>query len=564
MNFNTLIYILIFLCSLVNYGQNYPKDDFETPLKIPIIFAGTFGELRSHHFHSGVDIKTQQKEGFPVYAPADGYVYRIKVKQYGYGKALYVRHYNGYSTVYGHLSRYNDTIQAYVKSVQYKKKSYSFNEYLKADKFPIKKGEIIAYTGDTGGTGGPHLHYEVRDSKTEKVINPMHFGITTPDTKTPVIQRLMVYPLTQNAQINGLSNQQVLPLNQTEIGVYTTNPITANGLIGFGVSAYDSQDLATNRNGIYSLEMKVNGHRVYYHDLETFSFAETKYLNLLIDYETYKVDKIRYQKTHKVENNKLSIYKDLVNDGKIMVEPQKDYTIEIIVKDFHQNTSVVSIPVKGIEGTPILIEKDTTAYKINYQKFAKFEQNNVSVAFPKHTFYKDVYLDFKVAHDTVYVHKPILPLDKQYTLTFDTAHLSDFQKEKSYIADVSNPKYPYYVSTVKKPNKMFTTLNNLGTFTLKYDENPPTVRAINFKEGQWISANKTLKVKIEDKESGIKDYRATLDNQWILMEYNHKKGILTYDFSDKSLVDSKHTFKIEVSDNVGNTATLSVNFFKKD
>ncbi len=557
-----LKYILAFLCPFMVFSQKYPKDYFESPLKIPIIFAGTFGELRSNHFHAGIDIKTQQKEGIPIYAPADGYVYRIKVKQYGYGKALYIKHPNGYSSVYGHLSKFNDSIQKFVKSIQYKKQSYSLNKYLKPNKFPIKKGEIIGYTGDTGSSGGPHLHYEIRDSKTENIINPMYFGVTTPDTKLPVINRLMAFPLDKNSRVNDIVKPNVLPLKKIEEGIYRVDRITASGYIGFGVNVYDRQDLAPNKNGIYSLEMKVNGGRVYYHDLETFSFAESKYLNLLIDYELYKINKIKYQKTHKVKNNKLSIYEDLVDNGRIYVQPNMNYNVEIIVKDFHQNTSVVTIPIRGVESTPIFEEKDTTAYKVVRNQFAKFKQENVTIAFPKNTFYQDVFLDFKVSNDTAYVHKPIIPLDRKYTLTFDTSHLSDFQKNKSYIANVTNLKYPYYVSGVKKVGKIYTTTKSLGTYTLKYDEIPPKISLVNFKENRSVSANKTLKVKIEDEDSGIKDYRATIDNQWVLMEHNHKKGILTYDFSDRPLVGSKHIFKIEVSDNVGNTKELSVTFFK--
>ncbi len=560
-----LKYILFFFCSISVFSQKkYPKNYFDSPLKIPIVFAGTFGELRSNHFHSGIDIKTQQKEGFPIYAPADGYVSRIKVKQFGYGKALYINHPNGYTTVYAHLSKFNDVIQKYVKSQQYKYKKYEFNKYLKANKFKIKRGDIIGYTGDTGSSGAPHLHYEFRDTKSQKVINPMFFGVTTKDTKSPVINRLSVFPLDAQSRVNNSNLKMLIPLKKVGKGHYKVDRITANGYIGFGINAFDQQNLAQNKNGIYSLEMKVNGQRVYFHNLEKFSFAESKYINLLIDYEYYGLNRIKLQKTNKVENNKLSIYKDLVDDGKVYVEPNMNYNIEIIAKDFHNNTSSVVIPVKGVSDTAIFEEKDTTAYKISKNLFSKFKKENVTIAFPKKTVYKDEFINFEVKNDTAYVHKPIIPLDRKYTLTFDISHLSDFQKNKVYIANVTNSKYPYYVFGKKKEHKIYTTTKALGTYTLKFDEKAPEISSVNFKNKQWISQLKTLKIKIKDEESGIKDYFATIDGKWILMEYNHKKGILTYNFSDNKLVGSKHIFKIEVSDKVGNTKEFTATFFRKN
>ncbi len=560
-----LKYIFIFLCSISVFSQKkYPKKYFDSPLKIPIIFAGTFGELRSNHFHSGVDIKTQQKEGLPIYAPADGYVSRIKVKQFGYGKALYINHPNGYTTVYAHLSKFNDSIQKYVKSIQYKNKKYEFNKYLKPNKLRIKRGDIIGYTGDTGSSGAPHLHYEFRDSKTQKIINPLCFGVTTKDTKSPVIRKLMVFPLDNQSQVNNTSLKMLVPFKKVGKGRYKTDRIKANGYIGFGVNVFDRQDSAQNKNGIYSLEMKVNGQRVYYHDLETFSFSESKYINLLIDYEYYGVNRVKFQKTNKVENNELSIYKDLIDNGKVYVEPKMNYNIEIIAKDFNKNTSSVIIPVKGVENSSIFKEKDTTNYKIRRDLFSKFKKENVTIAFPKKTVYKDEYINFEVSNDTAYVHKPIIPLDRKYTLTFDISHLSDFQKSKVYIANVTNRKYPYYVYGKKKENKIYTTAKSLGTYALKIDDKAPEIKPINFKDKGWISQLKVLKVKIEDKESGIKDYRATIDGKWVLMEYNHKKDILTYDLSDNNFVGNKHIFKIEVSDKVGNTKEFSSTFFRKN
>ena len=547
-----------------NAQNQYPTNYFSSPLKIPVILSGTFGELRSNHFHSGIDIKTQGIQGLPIYAPADGYISRIKVAQYGFGKALYINHPNGYTTVYAHLKKYEKSIQQYVKSIQYQKERYQTgNIFPKEAMFPIKKGQIIGYTGNSGSSGGPHLHYEIRNTKTEKIINPMLFGLVPADDKAPTITNMMAYPLSDDARINNSALQTSLSFKKNNDGTYTSEKITASGTIGFGIRVFDRLNNALNKNGIYSLEMKVNGSTVYYHDVETFSFAESKYINLLIDYKHYKKYKTRLQKTHKVNANKLSLYDNLINNGFIKIEDNASYQIEIIAKDFKKNTATIKIPVRGVQSNLVFKQKDTTNYKIIASNFSKFNQKNVTVAFPKNTFYNDCFIDFKVDNGVATIHNPTIPLDKRYTLTFQTSHLNETQKQQVYIANINNTKYPRYTTTKKKLNKVYTTTKLLGKYALRFDTKKPTIQLYNFKDKQWISKNNTLKVKIKDIGSGIKNYYATLDNSWILMEHNHKNGILTYDFSDKKLIGSKHTFKIIVTDNVGNSTTITRTFFKK-
>ncbi|WP_299060559.1 M23 family metallopeptidase [uncultured Polaribacter sp.] len=559
-------WLFLFFSTFSIFSQEkYPQDYFRSPLNIPTILSGTFGELRSNHFHSGIDIKTQGKEGLNIYAAADGYVSRIKVAQFGFGKAIYINHPNGFTTVYAHLSKYADEIEKYIKKVQYQKENYQTgNLFFKKDKFPVSKGDIIAFSGDSGSSGAPHLHYEIRNTKTEHIINPLLFGLKVDDTTPPIIQALKVYALENDSRVNNQNKSFILPLKKDGKTAYSTNQITASGNIGFGIKTIDLLDKATNNNGIYSLEMQVNGKPIYYHDVETFSFDESKYINLHIDYPHYKKYRKKYQKTYKERANKLSTYKNLVNSGKINIENGFNYTISIIVKDFKGNTSSLKIPVLGKKSNPIFSSpKDTTAYKIIAQNFHRFKKRNVTIAFPKNTFYDDLFLDFKVDKGVAKIHNPTIPLDKSFTLTFNVSKYSETEKKQLYIANLANSKYPRYQYTRKKDSIFYTTTKILGNYSLVSDTQKPKVNVLYFKNNQWITKRNTIKVKISDIGSGIKDYRATIDGEWVLMEYNHKKGILTYNFSDKKLVGSKHIFKIVVSDNVGNTNTLSTTFFKK-
>ena len=560
------IIFLFFLASITSFAQNnYPSDYFRSPLDIPLRLAGTFGELRNNHFHAGIDIKTNRRTGLPVYATADGYISRIKVAIWGYGKVIYINHSNGFTTVYAHLNKFGNGIQEYVKSIQYEKKSYETgNIFLKENQIKVTKGQIIGYSGRTGGFVEPHLHYEIRNTKTEKIINPLLLGIKIQDSIAPKIKKLIAYPMDSDSRINRSLKNQSLSIKKDSLNNYIANRLSASGKIGFGVNVYDLLGKELNKNGIYSLEMKINGIRHYYHDVETFSFSESKFINLLIDYEYYSKYKSRIQKTFREKENKLSIYKDLIEEGGITINEGLNYQVEIIAKDFIGNSSSLKIPVVGLKSESILNqERDTTAYKIVKKEFQKFSKNGVTIAFPKNTFYKDLFLNFSVNDRIATIHKPIIPLDKKFTITFDSIMYKKSEVNHIYIANMNNKKYPYYMDTRKKSDKLFTTTKTLGKYGLLIDNQIPKIYNSNFKDNDWMSRLRYLTIKISDSQSGIKSYEASIDNEWILMEYDVKKKRLSYDFRDKKLVGSKHIFKLVVSDNVGNTNTYKSSFYRK-
>lgn len=545
--------------------EDYPTNYFRSPLDIPLSVSGTFGELRSNHFHAGIDLKTNRRTGLPVYATAEGYVSRIKVSVWGYGKVIYIKHPNGYSTVYAHLSKFGKGIEDYVKRIQYSKKSYETgNIYPKEGEILVEKGQVIGYSGRTGGFVAPHLHYEIRDKQNKSIINPLLFGLKVKDSIAPTIKKLMAYPIGSNSRINRTNKNQILPLRKEANNEYITNRISAFGKISFGVNVFDRLGKELNKNGVYSIEMYVNGKRHYYHKLETFSFAESKYINLLIDYNHYAKHKSKIQKTFKEESNKLSIYKGLVDDGVIEIKEGMNYLVKVVIKDFKGNTSSIKIPIVGMKSNSIIQSQiDTTNYKINKSQFHKFTQNGISIAFPKNTFYKDVYLDFTTNGTLANIHKPTLPLDKSFTITFDSTLYSKSDVDHIYIANINNEKYPSYQKTRKKEDKIFTTTKTLGKYTLLIDNQLPKIYSCNFKNNDWISNYRYLTIKISDSQSGIKSYDGFIDDQWILMEYDVKLKKLTYDFNDKKLVGSKHIFKLVVSDNVGNTNIYESTFYRK-
>jgi murein DD-endopeptidase MepM/ murein hydrolase activator NlpD len=564
--------VLLLLCSnILVFGQasitmqnTYPTNYFGSPLEIPLILSGTFGELRPNHFHAGLDIKTQQREGLNVLASADGYISRIRIAHWGYGKAIYITHPNGYTTVYGHLQKFSDRIEAYIKKQQYKNESFEVQAYPAASDLPITKGEIIALSGRTGGFMGPHLHFEIRDSSTEKTINPFLFGIQISDSKHPTINTLVGYSLDTDSQINQVDIPLQLSFKKLNNGDLLADKINAFGKIGFGVNAYDQLDNAINQNGLYSLELLVNGEKFHEFKASVLAFSEDKYINLLIDYERLDKTGQRIQKCFIEPSNKLNMYATSVSKGYLTIEDKKSYNVDIIAKDFSGNTRKISIPITG-KNDSILVRKTETVtpYKINSSQFNQFSKDGVTIAFPKNAFYNDLWLNFDVEDSVAKVHSPNVPIHYNYTITFDVSKYSEAEKKQLYIASINKKGNKSYESTIKKDSIFYASTKKLGKFTLLSDKDAPNIQLHNFKNDQWITNHETLKVKIFDYKSGINTYRAEIDGQWILMEYDVTTGVLTYDFKDKIFTDSKHELKVTVTDNVGNTNTLNATFFRK-
>ncbi|KJD33062.1 peptidase M23 [Tamlana nanhaiensis] len=557
-----LIQSLFLIFPFVFFAQNpYPQDYFGDPLEVPIILSGTFAELRSNHFHSGLDIKTQGRTGLHVVASASGFVSRIKLSHFGYGKALYITHPNGYVTVYAHLQKFAPEIEAYVKKHQYEAESYEIELFPKAEELLVNKGDLVAYSGNTGGSGGPHLHFEIRN-KAEHPINPMLFGIDIKDSSYPLIRSIFAYPLSNDAIINKSNKKQELKLIPLKNGDYAVENIEAIGDIGFGIETIDRQDFSTNSNGVYNIQTVFNGNRNFEIDFSTFSFDETRNLNQLIDYEHYISNRDRIQKLF-IQNNALSLYKDAENNGFLTIKDSTYSVYKIRVSDYKSNEAWVTINIKGTKQA--LLNKDsvkTTPYFIKAAQNTSLKKSPVSVNFKPNTFYNDFYLNFDVKNDTLTLHENIIPTKKNFSINYDVSHYNATDQEKLYIARLIGDKknIPVYTSTKRETNKLTGISKVLGTYTLATDTVAPTIRASNFKNNQWISDYRFLKIKIDDDASGIKSYRATINNKWILMEYDYKTKLLTFDFVN---TETKNNLKVIVTDNVGNSSTFEAIFYRK-
>ncbi len=560
--FGILILVLTFW--VVSGQKEVPLDYFEKPLEIPLILSGTFGELRSNHFHSGLDIKTQQRTGLKVKAAAAGTVSRIKISHFGYGKALYIQHPNGYSTVYAHLKKFSPEIEAYVKKQQYKKEAFEIELFPKPGLFNIEKGVLVGYSGNTGSSGGPHLHFEIRDANA-RPMNPFLFGIDIKDSSKPLVSKILAYPLDKESQINGSQKPIEIRLTPLKNGNLTAETIKAKGKIGFGIATVDKQDLANNKNGIYEITSSLNGSPNFTVKMDKFSFAETRYINRMIDYSYYKRNKDRVQKLFVENNNPLSIYSDVSNFGILQIEDSLSYHYAIEVKDFKNNRTAITIPIQGTHQT---IVKDSTPANPNYYYYTNqslsFEDGLFEVYIPKNALYENTSLDLKTDGDILYLHKEEIPIHKNISLYYDLSNYATRDQEKLFIGRYDYKDELFYVGANIKNGKLMARTRNFGNYGIGLDKTPPTIAPINFNDDKWISKNTSLKLKIEDDVSGIKGYRATVNGKFILMEYDYKTDTLTHDFSDNRVTDTENHLKVIVTDNVGNSTTFESTFFRKN
>lgn len=559
------IYAFI-LFSVVGFAQNkYPKDYFGSPLDIPLNIAGSFGELRPSHFHSGIDFRTQQKEGFPVYATADGFISRINVSTFGYGKCLYIDHPNGFTSVYAHLQNMAPKIQSKVLEVQYAEKSYVTELRPKPEELQVKKGELIGYTGNTGGSSGPHLHFEIRDTKSEFAINPFFFGYDekVKDTKAPVITGLMAYSFGDSSHVNGSARPVVIPLTLQSDGTYLAGKIVASGTIGFGLNAHDISDYNFGKNGIFKLDAFLNGMPYYGYEFDTFSFDESKHINCFIDYPRYKETKQRYQKLFVGFIYPKSIIKTMKNQGILDISNNLTMNYKIVVHDFHGNQNIINIPInygilpitqaKVVKKTPFFLKC------LNEHSYAK---DNFSVFIPENTFYEDFYLKFDVQNNELFLNEEDIAMNTPLTITYDATSIPESEREKWFIANIDDGKIEYN-ATFKKENTFSIKVKKMGKFLLAKDTIAPKVYNPNFKEGAELDANqKTIKISISDDLSGIKEYTAFLNEKWILMEYETKLNRLTHNLSDNMFSLGRNDFKIIVKDNMGNSTTFESYFIK--
>ena len=557
-----LLTIFFLYASIIN-SQN--SGDY--PLEIPIILSGTFGELRPNHFHAGIDIKTKGTEGFKVYSIGDGYVSRIQITHGGYGKALYIKHDNGQSSVYAHLQKFSPKIEKIVKEIQYSKESYTFRTYPSKDEIRISEKELIGFSGNTGRSFGPHLHYELRD-ELDRPINPMAFkNYSVKDTIPPVVLGLYYKLIPENSISGSNSSFNELKLKKISNNLFISDTLKTSGPVGFGINSFDRMNNTWNKMGLSNIKTNIDGNEIFNMDLNSFSYDEWRHINTFIDYPYYKNKKIKIQKLYIEEFNPLDMYKRSLGDGVVKInETNVTYLYSVKLFDFNKNQSEILVPIQWVKQNDLSNRKIDfeNMFKVNKDSTYNFKFPGAKVSIEKNSFYTDKIIQIFEENNLLHVDKDSIPLLKGITIKMDVSRYNDSIRNRTYIGRIGENKKSSFVSSKKEENYVIAKVNNLGDFEIKIDSIKPNISVIDISDNQWISNRKNLSIKISDNESGVKNYRGTINDKWILLEYNPMKGILSYDFNDNvNRDDAKNVLEIKIEDNVGNEKKLIKTFYRK-
>jgi hypothetical protein len=567
-----LKYILLNLLCLSFLGDP-PKDRtlFSPPVKIPVLLSANFGELRPDHYHSGIDIKTQGVIGKEIVSSADGYVYRISVSPSGFGKTLYLRHPSGYSTVYAHLDRFIPEIDEYVRAVQYERKSFLVNLFPPKERFPVARGQLIAYSGNSGSSGGPHLHFEVRESESELPVNPLLFDFGTTDNIAPVIERLAIYPVSEHTFINNSKSELKLGVRGSngKYSVVSGSEITISGKAGFGIKLHDLLNGSANKCAAYSIELAIDSLPLFRYEMDQFAFAETRFINGHIDYPAWIRDNVRYQKTFVLPGDKFSAYKSVLNKGIYDFKDDRVHTVQITVADADNNKSMLSFKVRSVSKKPASKPAPAKSGTIMpFGKINRFNAENIALSIPAGALYDTLLFSYSkkpgtssMLSDIHSVHDRYTPLHKAYSLSIKPTRIPAGKESKMLIIKMQENSGRTPVNATWSEGFLKADVSTFGDYFIGIDTLSPSIIPQNLTNGANLSGRKEIRIRIRDDFSGIKSYEPFIDDRWALMEYDPKNEMLIYTFDEKYITKGKlHSLTLRVSDNRDNEKTWSCEF----
>lgn len=546
-------------------SRNYPQTYFKKPLNILPDASGTFGELRSTHFHAGDDYRTQQRIGLPLHAAAQGYVSRVRVQIGGGGNSVYITHPNGFTSVYLHMDEFSQELTKIVRAEQYKLKRFDVDIELKENQFKLTQGQFFGKAGNTGGSAGPHLHFEIRDTKTQHPLNPQLFGLHFKDVYAPTINGITLYDLNQNIfnEHTGRRYQQLKALGSGRYGLAAQEPIAVNGKFGIGINTIDRHRAGGFTNGVYSIELYVDGKATSTVLFEELDFATSGAIHAYIDYPQFKKTKVKIQKSFKDPGNPVNIFKHLTNNGVIELLDNEIHAIKYVVKDVHGNCSELNFKVKNTPSyTPKEIPVDGKLF--SYQQENSFSTEDVRVLIPKGALYSD--LDFLYRKekssatsysDIHHIHNELTPLFSTYNLRIKPTNLPEHLESKAIIASkkAGSVGGKFEDGWVSVNTKIF------GSFYVTVDTIAPTITPRNLSDGKNLSNQAKIDFTIRDNFSGIQSFNAYIDDRWVLMEYDSKNRHLWHRF-EPTLAKGKHNFKLVVKDWKDNEKIYQVSFTK--
>jgi hypothetical protein len=564
--------IILFFCSYVPVlaqstiqSRQYPQNYFRYPLDLPPSTAGSFGELRPNHFHSGLDFKTNGHTGYPVHAAFDGYVSRLRVLFGGFGNAIYITHPNGFTTVYGHIERFSPEMEKLVRAMQYQQQSFEVDFKLQPTQLQVCKGDVIAWSGNAGASEGPHLHFEIRDTQTEETINPQLFGLIIPDKVPPTIYAIGIYNL-DGSPFSEKTPRRFLPVTGKNGRYHLVKPgvISLNGQIGFGLTANDMTSVSQNHNGIYSVELKLDGKTVYTFAVERFAFDQTHAINAYIDYPLFLKTHRWVQKCFILPGSKISLYPQSVNRGIINFNDDAIQQVEYVVKDAAGNTSTLILNVKSGRAESNLPVIKPAGNLFRFDKRNEFSNDKVRVIINPGNLYDDIDFTYSALPKrpgafsaTHRIHNRYTPIHENYDIWIKPDSTIGKYAGKAVIVNTDGicEGGIYQDGYVKAQARTF------GDFFIRVDTVPPVIIPVNIKNGSVMTKLARIRLRIGDNLSGVKTYNGTIDGKWVLMEWDYKTKILSYTFT-ADIAAGRHTFELTVTDSKDNSSRFTADFYR--
>jgi hypothetical protein len=567
---NIWLFILIhsMACWVAN-AQLAVNARFRAPLEIPLYLSGNFAELRKNHFHTGLDIKTEQREGLRVLAADQGYVSRIKVSPVGYGYSLYLDHPSGYTTVYAHLQSYSKVIDDWVKRKQYSLKSFSIDETLLPNEIPVAVGDFIGLSGNSGGSGGPHLHFEIRETQTERPVNPLLFEFDIKDKIPPSVHSVWVIPTADNARVSG--KQIPLSFELASAGSHLTvkqkSPIVVSGEIGLGVNAIDRLDGHDNRCGVYRIELFANGKMIYSQRMDSLSFTNNRAMNAHTIYPKFRATKTSIHRCYRLPGNPLGIYDSLINNGRIIVPEGVKIPIEYKIFDISGNETIVRFELLGgSPGAPVSSKPNDTVTEWNWDQNNHFTNHDIRLNIPRGCLYENLYLTLRKSNKvasaigpTICVASEDVPAHMKYDISLPLGKVKNEHIKKALIVRYDSDKNDLIAEGgVVESGWIKTQTNYFGYFAVMVDTIKPIIQSITFKKN--MSGQNSFSFRISDELSGIDQIIPEIDGQWALMEYDAKSNKITYYFDKRYIQKAQHSFKLRVLDARGNESIYQSDF----
>ncbi len=557
----TFLLILFFInnCCFAQYffTKNYPKNYFSNPLSIPMQLSANFGELRNEHFHMGLDIRTNQKENLPIYASADGYISKIRIEQFGYGRAIYIKHPNGFTTLYAHLNNFYDTLECFVKAKQYQEEKWEQSFELEPNQFKVYKGQFIAFSGNTGGSQGPHLHFEIRDEKNQN-INPLLFNFNIEDTKAPIIDYLYLYNRNYSTYAKAPIN---IPIKKTKAGLIALDSIIAvySNKISFGIWAEDITNGSAYRFGIYQAEVWIDSILQFGFRLNNFSYTKSRYVNACIDYTTKYTTGKYIQHLSKLPGNYLDIFAQNTGDGVIELNDTSIKKVEIIIKDVAGNSSILNFKIQKKEGTNEYTSNTLVDTLLQPNVGHVYTKADTTYNFDKYAFYDTIPFSSNKNLEK-YTNNETIPVHNTYTISLTIQQpIIDTLKNK-YLLILKNNKFTSYSIVTWQDSIVLGDFDRFGTVQLAIDTIAPSLKPIDWDTNFTFNNQTKLLFHVSDNLTDIKMFSAELDGKWLM--FSRKNNFYIYDF-DENLSLGLHELKVTVEDQVGNIATKEFWFTKE-